>query len=573
MALLLRRIRGTERWLKALSRAGIPIAIGSGGLFWEDPRVREVVALIKAWSSPGHRLSAVTFLRAPWVGLGDEAIDALVRAGAPLLDGFLVSEHWLARRLRGLRSAAVRPGELITALLEEEAIERELGAQLLGLWHRVEEWSLRGMDFSEIALELAEAVEERRRERDVPPPQGSGQLAVLTLHGSKGLEFEHVILIDFGQKSRAQDMPLLFWDREKGAYLGTRDEEGEREKNAPSELSWRAEEARKQLAESKRLFYVALTRARERLILACPRIEVPAKKKSEDSPYAKDNWRGWVDEYGGVPARTPEGTDPSPSRPEAAAEAPEPRRLLSSLSRPQRPRHSVTEWTLLSRCARAYEWRFIRPRATAEPVVPAEGHAKAAGPDRRELGSRVHAILEAGDFGALSKLEKEVGAEHFRAEALRDWATSSDWMNPPNPARGREVWTELAFEARVGEEVLVGSIDRLVKEEGDLFRLIDFKLVGRPKNPAILLETYQTQLDLYAWAVLALEPRAKQVEAWLVAISSAGVELIRAEPRPGVASTLASQAARIVGGDEGAPSPGAVCRHCEFRAICPEARI
>ena len=42
MALLLRRIRGNEKWLKALTSAGIPIAVGSGGLFWEDPRVREL---------------------------------------------------------------------------------------------------------------------------------------------------------------------------------------------------------------------------------------------------------------------------------------------------------------------------------------------------------------------------------------------------------------------------------------------------------------------------------------------------------------------------------------------------
>ena len=39
-----------------------------------------------------------------------------------------------------------------------------------------------------------------RRERDVPPPRNQGQLSVLTLHGSKGLEFPHVILIDLGKK-------------------------------------------------------------------------------------------------------------------------------------------------------------------------------------------------------------------------------------------------------------------------------------------------------------------------------------------------------------------------------------
>src|SRR5690606_14237146 len=69
--LLLRKIRGNEKWIQALSRAGIPVSVGSGGLFWEERRVRELVAFLRAWSSNENHLSWATFLRAPWVGVTD----------------------------------------------------------------------------------------------------------------------------------------------------------------------------------------------------------------------------------------------------------------------------------------------------------------------------------------------------------------------------------------------------------------------------------------------------------------------------------------------------------------------
>src|SRR5690606_8569127 len=65
MALLLRKIRGSDKWLKPIAAAGIPIAVGSGGLFWEDPRVREITAFLRWWDQPGNALSGAVFLRAP----------------------------------------------------------------------------------------------------------------------------------------------------------------------------------------------------------------------------------------------------------------------------------------------------------------------------------------------------------------------------------------------------------------------------------------------------------------------------------------------------------------------------
>ncbi len=93
--LLLKRIRGSEHWIQALSSEGIPLAIGSGGLFWEDPRVRELASFIVSWFFPQNRLSMATFLRAPWMGISDQQLDQWFTADRDLWEAFLQS--FLAR--------------------------------------------------------------------------------------------------------------------------------------------------------------------------------------------------------------------------------------------------------------------------------------------------------------------------------------------------------------------------------------------------------------------------------------------------------------------------------------------
>jgi ATP-dependent exoDNAse (exonuclease V) beta subunit len=164
-------------------------------------------------------------------------------------------------------------------------------------------------------------MEEEHREREVPPPATGGQVRVLTLHGSKGLEFPRVILVDFPERPGVKrDYPLLFWNAERGVFLGGRDEEGERASDLPREKEWRAFELAQSVSESKRLFYVALTRAREQLVLGMleqaeendqnesiglgstavelgkgtPRTAKPSAELDSERVQQQDFWRGWV---------------------------------------------------------------------------------------------------------------------------------------------------------------------------------------------------------------------------------------------------------------------------------------
>jgi ATP-dependent exoDNAse (exonuclease V) beta subunit len=619
--LLMRSIRGRGRkWLQALTQEQVPLAVASGGLFWEDPRVRELVAFLKSWTNPTQVLSMAIFLRAPWVGVRDEEIDQWIAKDATLQESFYASQHPLAQALLGYRSNRdVRVGELLLALCISRRIEEELGPALLGLWHRAEDLSSRGNDFHAIVREFARSVEHGRRERDVPPPRGQGTLSVLTIHGSKGLEFPKVILVDFPEKpSPMREYPLLYWDRQKGARLAPRTVNGERDSDDPVELEWREHEKRLVLAETKRLFYVALTRAQEQLIwieehpplqseppeetgVASKKAKSSAaREKDPEAALNQDHWRGWMDWGVGVWLQEvdlrgkAQVTDITPSNQEEGAEASH-AALCNESSRLDitvaRSRHSVTEWSHLLRCPLAYSWKVVDRKlpdfssAHPEGELPHsarqgsgwEDPVREPGFSQRELGTRVHACLETRDEAGLQQIEDEVGSERFQAHAVIEWARMAPEMEPSNSASGRAVWSELSFELPVESEVLVGAMDRLVFDpENQKYQILDFKVTRRLKSQEELLRDYQTQMKLYAWALGQLEPESRsRMSARLVAFSDQAVTDVlvplpaRYEDLDAEVKSWALEAAQLISGvKEAKPRSGLACQHCDYRQSC-----
>ncbi len=581
-AVVTRKIRGNERWFRALMSQGIPLAIGSGGLFWEDPRVRELVAFLKWWEQPAHRLSGAVFLRAPWVGIDDRLLDQWVREDPTWQKPFFESSHPLAKTLRGLRESPQSPGNLLLRLLGAPLVERDLGASLLGLWHRCESLSLRGLSSHAVVRELERSIQNGRRERDVPPPRGQGQLLVLTVHGAKGLEFKRVILIDFPERTRMQAAPLLFWDRKEGAYLAGRTAEGERETKNPAELHWRSLEERKNLAESKRVFYVALTRARDQLILVREKNRLEEKKKEDTrNPLSRDDWRKWLDHAGPedstfkkiLPTEKPLNP-PLAHEPVSSAHFSKPRESMVTW---RRPRHSVTEWNLLGQCPRAYEWGILRPPTSAGAKKNDLSFGNKGGSEgvrsseeAQDLGTRVHRLLEKGDELGLRNLELEVGSQVFSAETWDRWRKSNDWMNPASPEKMRRVWTELPFELQIGRESLVGAMDRVIEDRGQ-WRVLDFKVSRKNQSAPVILERYRTQLELYAEALVQLGASRERLSAWIIWIAPHEVQQVEV-PLPASHRqkifALAEQAGKIANGESGEPRIGQHCSYCEWAADC-----
>ena len=417
MVLLLRKVRGrSEGWLKTLVEHGIPIAIESGGLLWTDPRAREVASLLRFWIFPQDEMHGLAALRAPWIAISDAQIDVWKAAGGSLWRGFIESESPVARLFRESVNARMRPGEILALLLDDDALAETLGTVLLSLWHQCEELSSRGHSSVEVVGELLQRMEQEARERGVPPPEALGQLRVLTVHGAKGLEFPRVILLDFEPVAeRMSHAPLLFWDRKRGAYLVDRDEDGAKDRTNADVKEWTEWEREQRLAESKRIFYVALTRAMDQLILILPpgaeenaepaltATGKPRKPKAAIDPMRVDCWRGWIDpvlpHHAELAALRPRSDVSESVAAISTADGPRDRQTHSARRaadafretklppfRVRRPRHSVSELLKLDQCERRYAWSVVLERSGAGVE---DGSLSKAPEPRNELPAEV----------------------------------------------------------------------------------------------------------------------------------------------------------------------------------------
>ncbi len=88
----------------------------------------------------------------------------------------------------------------------------------------------------------------------------------MTTHKSKGLEFPVVFVLALGRMS-GQSRARVLMDAELGVGLPCVDTEMNSERDTLLRRAIRVKAQREQLAEEVRVLYVALTRARERLIL------------------------------------------------------------------------------------------------------------------------------------------------------------------------------------------------------------------------------------------------------------------------------------------------------------------
>ncbi len=554
------------------------------------------------------------------MGLSDEYLAAVFGDTAPVsahrweafTEHYPVLAELVRLRARERDGQMLRPGELLAELSrfmenriaqgasgrEREVIE-EMSLPLLTLWHRCEEWSQMGLGWGQITREIDRSVHEKRREPELPPPQSEGLVRVLSIHGSKGLEFPRVILLDFGKRPKASGLPLLYWQRGHGALLQRRDSEGKRLSDDDIEAPWKARERAADLAENRRVFYVALTRARDQLVMVFEDIPEPKEPKAGVDPVeaalARDDWRAWVDFLGDAQELDLRGQSAASSQVPVIVASNQPRQVMAA-PHWRRARHSVTEWSLLERCERAYDWTWVAPFRKALGLVnpdalvgeppdawafeqafeapPAQEPNSAPGATR-DLGTRVHEILERAkdDPAALEDLEgieEQYGARRFRAEPVIQWwkENQATWASWP------ERHAEWAFEARVGGDgALVGSIDLLEGREGQL-RVTDFKITGSRREAEDLRLAYQAQLELYAWAVgqtMGLEAGSRQVSARIVHIHPEGVSEIDI-PLKGVdPARLSERVDALLLGAPAEPKPSSLCGVCKHRASCSDA--
>lgn len=294
MAVLLRSPSGkAETYAREFTKLGVPLTVERGG-FYESLEVSDLLSLLQLLDNPLQDVPVLAVLHSPLVGMSlDELASirlmlpkghcwtALQRfhenakkpSGWAKADRFLKHfADWrkLARQVslsRCLESVLRQTHYAEWLLTQPRGEQRRANVQrLVALAQQFDQFQRQGLFRF---LEFIKAQQDAETEPQVAAVSGKDTVRLMSIHQSKGLEFPVVVAADLGKAFNLRDLrEEIILDSRYGICPQVKPPHtGQR---YPSLPYWLARQHQKQetLGEEMRLLYVALTRARDTLILA-----------------------------------------------------------------------------------------------------------------------------------------------------------------------------------------------------------------------------------------------------------------------------------------------------------------
>jgi ATP-dependent helicase/nuclease subunit A len=560
MALLLRRWTSLDIYADTLRRAGIPVYALRDDDFLETREVLDLIVALRAIRDPRDDLAVLGFLRSPFVSLRDDTLLAIaVSTNKPFLRNIvpaalpegdrLAAAKALLHELALLRDrvpAAELLDELIrrTGYLAHLAMLGDAGAQAALNVRRFLQM-LDGMEESSVGMALRAIAERRAREDRVPQARLHGEqddvVLITSVHMAKGLDWPVVVFGDLAASGRNDGEKLLIGrDRIRlGEPDRKADEQAERWRELHDAIALEEE------AEEKRVTYVALTRPKDRLILAGIALgtgsrrslgadirdllpSLSAKRSGEYIEFSGDDGvsrRALVriasESILADAASEPVGGDVSPGSAvpaEAAVLPPLPVSTPLGLRR-----HSATELLAFARCERRHAFKYVFGIREPKPDARRERAGEPVLIDAIARGQIVHDVLE--------RYQEEAELEHLLEDAIGRWDEDAP---PPDTPLGMRYRTELGTEVeRVLEipayaecagsagarrelaflqvlddgQAMHGAIDLAAPVAGGV-KLLDVKTSSIAASEAARKAAeYAPQQDVYVAAVSALSPQ------------------------------------------------------------------
>jgi ATP-dependent exoDNAse (exonuclease V) beta subunit len=278
-----------------LRKAGLPTYRATGKGYFGQQQVADLLAYLRLLQNRYDDRALLSVLASPFVGLSNDALALLRRAASkrPLFAGLertvppgLVQRDerlLLAFRQRYDRLAAVVPRLSLERLCERIVSEHDYDLAVLAQWDGRRRYAnmrklarlarsyeeLRGPDIEGFVRFVAEQQAVGARELEaVAEEEGADVVRLLTIHAAKGLEFKVVIVADAG-RDKAPPSPDEILALSDGRF-GFRVADPVTTKRRGAFDYDEVREARRveEQAEKLRLYYVAMTRAKERLIVS-----------------------------------------------------------------------------------------------------------------------------------------------------------------------------------------------------------------------------------------------------------------------------------------------------------------
>ncbi|HBU27558.1 TPA: hypothetical protein DEB00_00385 [Candidatus Uhrbacteria bacterium] len=579
IAILVRANDHADPFLSAMDSASIPYHFLARRGLYRKPIVLDAIALLRVIDDPFDSSSLYRLYAHPLIGISEQDLISVTHTakqkGVSLVEAIHFSEcvlspdgasrlqEWSqflkeirlsANRRNALEvfAEALKQSGLYGALLQsDEAAQWEQSNYLQQFYERVRRFIQTNRDTS-----LHAFVQEFERERlageegglSIDTQSGPDEVQVMTVHGSKGLEFRFVFLLNlvnrrFPAQRRTDPIPL----REDLIRQPQTDGDSH-------------------LEEERRLLYVGMTRAKERLYFTSADVYSGTQTKKISQ---------FLSEMG---YEKPETSAVFTGSFLDAASTPD-HLLTSGMTLPIPTVFSFTQLVTYGHCPLQYKFAHIL-------TIPTFG-----GP-ALSFGKTIHNTLQLFLEDRLQSVEGGGPIKPFLSEEelitlyheqwIEDWYQDTSQQDtykregeeslrayyqiltthPPEP-----LFLERGFTIKIEDIIIRGRVDRIDRVEGGV-EIIDYK-TGTPKTLKDLSTTDKMQLMLYQLAakeLFGLEP--KRLTFHYLKDHSQVSFLATDEELTGLKKTIQKQVARIRD-RQFDPTPGFMCQHCDFKEICP----
>lgn len=577
-AILLRTNAQADEIVPFLVQRDLPYVVADARGLLLRPEVRDVASYLRAVADPTNTVALFRVLSLPIFGVApferqrlvaearraNRYVREMIRDAAAL--SFLSQESREGlRKITALlekdvaRAATALPSRMLfefleasgylSDLLRNDRLAAEAVPNLTEFLNFVSEYERGDPDASLLSfvdfLDLVVASGESPAQAMLPADVDA--IRLLTVHGAKGLEF-----------------PVVFIP---GA---TRDKYPIRDRSEPLELpdafapQQDLDPRDAHIFEERRLFYVAMTRARDRLFITSAERSGSQKTARKPSPFIEES--GLVSVGGGEAALKEQLLLPLRETPPVAATRP-----------------LVTVTTISASQAEAYETCPLKYQFQYVYRVPTPpSHALT-------FGTTVHAVLRdlarlvlAGKTttgnDALALYEKHWSSEGYHGKnheeryKVHGQKLLTAYLEAhPELLTARPLFIEEPFRFRLGDVTVVGRIDRVDRTTEGAIAVTDFK-TGTARSSRDAEESLQ--LTVYALALrevfhlhadrLTLSYLEGNVDRQ---VTRSAEDLAEAEKR------LLRIAARIRAGEFTATPGYLACRFCDFRTICDSSVV